>query len=225
MKPRGWVYVMTNASLDGLVKIGFSMKDPLLRASEGFDPAGLPDNYDVRYMAFVEEPRSIEQLCHSILAEHHYKKEWFRVSVAQAVDGILGAAEKRQQVIFFQHNGPDNQPVHQHSSALPVARQPSGTQSVLSKNTAPFKLLKNHFAWDKSHKAWVLKAQGELLNGRWVLRVQERINLAESERSWHLQSVDELREYCRTKGFELESFWPNQMNPVLGKSCVSNRSK
>jgi len=34
MAIRGWVYVMTNKSMPGLVKIGYSTKDPSARADE-----------------------------------------------------------------------------------------------------------------------------------------------------------------------------------------------
>lgn len=85
---KGWVYVISNPSLPGLVKIGYSMKDPHLRAGNDFDPAGLPDDFVVEYHALVENPREVEQLAHAKLRDHRYKKEWFRIGAAEAIAAI-----------------------------------------------------------------------------------------------------------------------------------------
>lgn len=88
----GWVYVMSNPSIPGQVKIGYSMKDPRLRAGNDFDPAGLPDDYVVEYMALVEEPRHIEQLVHARMDQNRNKKEWFFLTAADAVAAIRETA-------------------------------------------------------------------------------------------------------------------------------------
>lgn len=85
---KGWVYVMSNQSLSGMVKIGYSMKDPHMRAGNDFDPAGLPDDYIVEYHALVDNPRAIEQQVHTRLKDQRYKKEWFRVTVSEAIANI-----------------------------------------------------------------------------------------------------------------------------------------
>ncbi len=43
---RGWVYVITNAAMPGLVKVGYSLKDPSLRA-RGLGNTGAPHQYEV----------------------------------------------------------------------------------------------------------------------------------------------------------------------------------
>lgn len=45
---RGWVYIITNKSMPGLVKIGYTMKDPELRAAELYN-TGSPHPYKVDY--------------------------------------------------------------------------------------------------------------------------------------------------------------------------------
>ncbi len=84
---KGWVYVITNRSMPGLVKIGYSMKDPDLRAGE-LDHSGTPHPYVVEYDVLVEEPREIEQKAHSNLAHIREGKEWFRCSPEEAVVAI-----------------------------------------------------------------------------------------------------------------------------------------
>lgn len=211
MKPRGWVYAITNPLLDGLVKIGFSMKDPILRASEGFDPAGLPDNFVVRYMAFVEEPRLVEQLCHKIIEEHRYKKEWFRISLNHAVATIVAAVERHGVSIVFESERPVD--AEQISKAKPEHRAVQSAQ----RPTPRIRFVHDYLGWDKKRKAWMLKATGRLLGDCWVLQVTEYIDDSQPKREFVLQSVDELKVYCRQQGLELESFPLGVMNPALGK--------
>lgn len=89
--PRGWVYVITNPAMPGLVKIGYSLKDPLIRAKE-LNHTGAPHPYTVSYDALVTEPRELEKALHLQLREHCEGKEWFRLTVSTAVSHIRQAA-------------------------------------------------------------------------------------------------------------------------------------
>ena len=86
---KGWVYVITNPAMPGLVKIGFSLKDPELRARE-LGHTGIPHPYRVEYEALVFEPFSIEQRAHTALKAHREGKEWFRCGVDIAVSVVKG---------------------------------------------------------------------------------------------------------------------------------------
>lgn len=87
MSIRGWVYVITNKAMPGLVKVGYSTKDPVLRAKE-LVCTGSPHPYFVAFDALVEEPRDVEQAAHQRLAYHREGKEWFRCSVNDAINAI-----------------------------------------------------------------------------------------------------------------------------------------
>ena len=84
---RGWIYVLTNLAMPGLVKVGFSTKDPLIRAKE-LGGTGLPHPYKVAYDALIEEPRQVELGVHRELKQHWEAKEFFRVSVDVAVEAV-----------------------------------------------------------------------------------------------------------------------------------------
>lgn len=84
---KGWVYVITNKAMPGLVKVGYSMKDPELRAQE-LNHTGSPHPYEVEYDALVDEPRDIEAAAHKMLASYSEGKEWFRCTPADAV-GVI----------------------------------------------------------------------------------------------------------------------------------------
>lgn len=88
---RGWVYVISNPSIPGLIKIGFSRKDPVLRARE-LDGTGLPTPYRVEFDALVWNPSRLERRVHERLRDRREGKEWFRCSVTVAARLILDEA-------------------------------------------------------------------------------------------------------------------------------------
>jgi Protein of unknown function (DUF1566)/T5orf172 domain len=87
MGVRGWVYVITNKAMPGLIKVGYTLKDPILRGVE-LDNTGAPHPYVVQYEVFVYEPREIEQRAHSELSDFREAKEWFKCSIGEAVTAI-----------------------------------------------------------------------------------------------------------------------------------------
>ena len=97
---KGWVYVITNKSMPGLVKIGYSMQDPELRARE-LNHTGSPSPYVVDYEVLVDEPRQIEQIAHRKLQAKNEGKEWFRCSAEEAIAAIKSVAGPSVQVENF----------------------------------------------------------------------------------------------------------------------------
>lgn len=73
-----------------LVKVGFTTRDPELRAGEL--SAGAAHPYLVEYEALVARARYTEQAAHKLLSEKHESKEWFRCDAADAVCAIRKAA-------------------------------------------------------------------------------------------------------------------------------------
>ena len=91
---KGWVYVISNKAMHGLVKVGFSTKDPELRAAE-LNHTGSPHPYVVEYEMLIEEPYQIEQHTHRLLSAKREGKEWFRCSAEEAVVAIKHIAGTR----------------------------------------------------------------------------------------------------------------------------------
>ena len=77
--------------MPGLVKVGFSTKDPQVRADE-LNHTGIPHPYVVEYDIVVKNPYGIEQRVHSKLFAVREAKEWFRCSVAEAISAVQGVA-------------------------------------------------------------------------------------------------------------------------------------
>lgn len=86
---KGWVYVITHGSMPGLVKVGYSMRDPELRAKE-LEGTGIPGAYKVAYAALYEEPRNVERAMHMALSAFREGKEWFRCEVVVVLRYLRG---------------------------------------------------------------------------------------------------------------------------------------
>lgn len=104
---RGWVYVQTTLSLPGLVKIGFSTNEPILRAAQ-LSGTGLPYPYVVVYDVLVHGPLEVEQAVHKKLKAcgQHEAKEFFRVTAAVAIRTIKDVIEAQCKKLLLE-NIPD----------------------------------------------------------------------------------------------------------------------
>ena len=87
---KGWVYILSNKAMPNLVKVGFSTKDPELRADQ-LHTTGV-HCFVVEYDALVNEPFSVEQKTHALLKAYHENKEWFRCDVTTAIIAVRQAA-------------------------------------------------------------------------------------------------------------------------------------
>ena len=88
---KGWVYIITNKAMPDLLKVGFSTKDPELRADE-LHTTGIPHRYVVEYDVLVHEPYTVEQKAHMLLKSYHENKEWFKCDIPTAIIAIRQAA-------------------------------------------------------------------------------------------------------------------------------------
>lgn len=86
---KGFVYVLSNAALSGLVKIGFTTKVPTLRAAE-LASTGIPAPFVVEYYCLCEGADKIERLVHNSLANKRYSndREFFSVTIEEAIKNI-----------------------------------------------------------------------------------------------------------------------------------------
>lgn len=87
--------------MPGLVKIGYSTKDPSLRAEE-LHTTGLPHAFEVVYDVLVVEPRDVEQQTHSELKDCHEAKEFFRADVGKAVAAVRAVIEKQGKTVLLE---------------------------------------------------------------------------------------------------------------------------
>lgn len=86
----GFVYVLGNDDMPGLVKIGLSSLLPEDRAKKGFTTF-VPSPFEVLFRAVTSRPAELERAVHDLLGPHRNKsnREFFRVSAGVAADSIL----------------------------------------------------------------------------------------------------------------------------------------
>jgi hypothetical protein len=70
MSNYGFVYCMSNQSMPGLYKIGYTTKPPLLRAFELSSATGVPEPFDVLFYLETINPQEIERLIHQELDDY-----------------------------------------------------------------------------------------------------------------------------------------------------------
>lgn len=91
---KGWVYIISNPAMPDLVKVGYSTKDPELRARE-LNNTGAPHAYIVEYEMLIEDPFRLEQQTHKALTCFREDREWFRCSCEEAIATIQRMAGGR----------------------------------------------------------------------------------------------------------------------------------
>ncbi|MBY5775969.1 GIY-YIG nuclease family protein [Rhizobium leguminosarum] len=81
----GHVYILSNKSMAGLLKIGFTNGDPAKRAVELSGVTGVPTPFRVEWsMPVLGSARAIEQRIHAVLSKQKHGKEFFRVTIGEA---------------------------------------------------------------------------------------------------------------------------------------------
>ena len=99
---RGYVYILTNSAMPGLVKIGWTNIDPHDRAKQ-LHTTGVPVPFKVYGYIQVDTPKEIEKATHARLSKFRLSKsrEYFKINPEKAVEileSVSGAYElKRQQ--------------------------------------------------------------------------------------------------------------------------------
>lgn len=90
MSDFGWVYIITNRSMPNLVKVGFTTKEPELRAKE-LKHTGSPHPYKVVFDIYTAHPRAVEKKAHRLLLTKREGKEWFRCSISTTIEALRSA--------------------------------------------------------------------------------------------------------------------------------------
>jgi T5orf172 domain len=88
----GFVYVISNNAMPGLVKVGFTTTKPEERAAS-LGGTHSPHPFIVEYWVAAVNPRAVEKRAHITLQKHREKKEWFRCSIKMATEAVRRAAD------------------------------------------------------------------------------------------------------------------------------------
>jgi len=87
---QGYVYILTNPSMPGLVKIGRSKNGGRKRAADLYQ-TGVPSPFVVEFEVLVNDANEVEAEAHLRLRDNRLAtgREFFKVDVSEAIEAIL----------------------------------------------------------------------------------------------------------------------------------------
>lgn len=87
-----WVYVLSNAAMPDIVKIGYTNNEPLERVKEINRATGVPSDFVVEYALPCVNGYEVEQLVHEYLEDEGLRvsarKEFFKMNIEDAIVAI-----------------------------------------------------------------------------------------------------------------------------------------
>jgi hypothetical protein len=86
----GFVYVLTNPSMKGLVKIGLTSENTERRARALSRHTGVPTDFEIAWDELVSDCEAVERRLHQRFAEYrvHERREFFRVPLRSAIAAL-----------------------------------------------------------------------------------------------------------------------------------------
>jgi hypothetical protein len=89
----GYLYVLVNPSMEGLVKVGRTARDPKDRVNELSSATGVPTSFLLVYQRFFNEIERAEQLVHELLEDKGYRissnREFFNAPPHEVIETII----------------------------------------------------------------------------------------------------------------------------------------
>lgn len=82
MNTRGYVYVLGNAAMPGIYKIGMTVRDPVGRAQQLSQSSGVPTPFEVLAYGECDYPRCVEQDIHTMFDDSRVnpRREFFSLN-------------------------------------------------------------------------------------------------------------------------------------------------
>lgn len=92
----GFIYILTNSSMPGLLKIGKTTRLPRDRAAELSAVTGIAAPFEVAYSRYVTDCDKVELLIHGRLGRSRYRgdREFFQVSLDEATEVVSEICER-----------------------------------------------------------------------------------------------------------------------------------
>src|SRR5438876_10907835 len=84
------VYILTNESMPGLLKIGYTCRTPQQRCAELGAATGIPTAFRLVHSREVSDGRAAEETIHRLLAPFRASqdREFFRLSIPKAIAAV-----------------------------------------------------------------------------------------------------------------------------------------
>jgi hypothetical protein len=99
---RGFVYVLSNRAMPGLLKVGYTTRSIMERLDE-LNSTGVPTSFVIEFYFEVDNAPLGESMLHRSLGKHHYEKEFFKVSVSKVVEESKRLLSSNNFVVYGFH--------------------------------------------------------------------------------------------------------------------------
>ncbi len=90
----GYLYILSNASMPGLYKIGCTSRSPEERRRELSKATGIPIDFEIEYEIYSTNMEAVEKEVHLKLASYRIGKEFFKVQLQVAVEILRKKVEE-----------------------------------------------------------------------------------------------------------------------------------
>lgn len=88
----GYLYILTNPSMPGLIKMGKTSRRPEDRLQELSSATGVPTPFDLRHCVFVEDAGASEKKLHTLWEKQGHRtsngREFFRLPIEKAISDV-----------------------------------------------------------------------------------------------------------------------------------------
>lgn len=81
---RGYLYVLSNSSMPGLLKVGYTVRSIEERINE-LSSTGVPTRFDLEFFCEVDNAFLLEKEIHREIKKNHHGKEFFKCNIATVV--------------------------------------------------------------------------------------------------------------------------------------------
>ncbi|MBL0913814.1 MAG: GIY-YIG nuclease family protein [Bacteroidia bacterium] len=90
----GYLYILSNISMPGLLKIGYTSRSPEERRRELSRLTGIPIDFEIEYEIYSTNIEAVEKDLHSKLSEYRFGKEFFKLELHIAIDVLRKTVEE-----------------------------------------------------------------------------------------------------------------------------------
>jgi hypothetical protein len=105
---KGYIYVLSNPSMPGLLKIGRTSRSVEQRAAELSSATGVPEPFNILFSVLVPDCISGEVAVHSRFefSRHNTSKEFFKADATEVMDFLCGEVLIRQLLEYTEEFAP-----------------------------------------------------------------------------------------------------------------------
>ena len=109
MSDPGYIYILINPSIMGIVKIGKTNSDPENRVNELSSATSAPTPFYLAYKTYFQNATQAEDLVHSRLDQFRisHNREFFRIPLHKAIDTVLNAKEFLENKVDLKDTSPE----------------------------------------------------------------------------------------------------------------------